>query len=145
MNYRFVADRPDRLTSTEVSLQLSSATEPVRHGAQYSALDFNEPEPETVTSEKFSNLSYVLESVYFDNYGTLAGFRWRDYSSDASNSSFDTKLTKYGVQLKRVYNDSKFRSENFETKTRLVGFRSTKSSEYNSLLTSIQPIYFSID
>ena len=94
LNYRFEADRPDRVTSSEVSLQLSSATEPVRHGAQYSALDFSEPGPETVKSEKFANLSYVLESVYFDPYGTLAGFRWRDYSSDASNSSFDTKLSK---------------------------------------------------
>ena len=102
LNYRFVADRPDRITSSEVSLQLSSATEPVRHGAQYSALDFSEPRPETVTNETFGNRSYVLESVYFDPYGTLAGFRWRDYSGDASNSSFDTKLSNKGVRLRQV-------------------------------------------
>ena len=69
-----MADRPDRITSSEVSLQLSSATEPVRHGAQYSALDFSEPRNVSVTSETFGNMSYVLDSVYFDPYGTLAGF-----------------------------------------------------------------------
>ena len=127
MNYRFVADRPDRITSSEVSLQLSSATEPVRHGAQYSALDFSEPRNVSVTSETFGNMSYVLDSVYFDPYGTLAGFRWRDYSADASNRSFDTKTSNRGVRLRRNYNDSKFRSKNFESKTRLVGFRTTKS------------------
>ena len=145
LNYRFVADRPDRLTSSEVSLQLSSATEPFRHGAKYSALDFSEPSPESVTSETFGNRSYNLYSVYFDPFGTLAGFRWRDYSGDASNRIFDTKLAYTGVRLKTVDNDSGFRSENFETKTRIVGFRTTKSNEHSSLLKSIQPIYFSID
>ena len=125
LNYRFVADMPDRLTSSEVSLHPSFATEPVRHGTKYSVLDFSEPRPESVKSETFCNRSYVLDSVYFDPLGTHAGFRLRDYSSDASNKIFDTKLAYKGVILKTVYNDSRFRSENFETKTRLVGFRTT--------------------
>ena len=145
LNYRFVADMPDRITSSEVSLQLSSATGPVRHGARYSAVDFSEPSSVSVTRETFGNLSYVLDSVYFDPYGTLAGFGWRDYSYDAKSGSFDTKLSYRGVQLRRVYNDFKFMNSNFETKTRLVGFRTTKSYEWSSLLTSIQPIYVSID
>ena len=99
LNYRFEADRPYRITSSEVSLQLSSATEPVRHGAQYSALDFSEPGPETVKSETFGNRSYAIESVYFDTYGSLAGIRWRDYSNDVSNSSLTPNFPNNGSNL----------------------------------------------
>ena len=118
---------------------------PLRHGALDPASYNDEAKSESAQArfEDFDFESYSLKAVYFDKNDSLAGFEWSDFSWLEPVKK--TMISNQKVSLKASQIDPSFTNYEFETNSRLVGFRTTKDSVGSKLIKSVQPFYFSVD
>lgn len=87
-----------------------------------------------------------MEAVWVDKAGNLARIDWHEFSRKTQKSyEFNSPCCLKEYRLTKKENEADYFGQAFESKTRLIGFRSSKDSESSTQIKSLQAIYFSVD